>query len=79
MSEVQTRAIDFVERISRNHPGDSIVLVSHGDVIRAALAFYLGMPLDFLLRFEVSPASVSVVTLEAGNPRVLCINSTEDP
>jgi broad specificity phosphatase PhoE len=78
MIEVQARAIGFVERASRTHPEGSIVLVSHGDVIRAALAFYLGMPLEFLLRFEVSPASVSVVTLDAGKPRVLCVNSTED-
>ncbi len=78
MAEVQTRAIDFVERTTENHPGDFIVLVSHGDVIRAALTFYLGMPLEFLLRLEVTPASISVVTLQAGQPRVLCVNSTED-
>ena len=78
MAEVQTRAIAFVERTSENHPSDCIVLVSHGDVIRAAITFYLGMPLEFLLRLEVAPASVSVVTLQAGHPRVLCINNTED-
>jgi broad specificity phosphatase PhoE len=78
MVQVQTRAIEFVERVSQNHPAETIVLVSHGDVIRAALAFYLGMPLEFLLRFEVSPASMSVVTLDAGKPRVLCVNRVED-
>jgi broad specificity phosphatase PhoE len=77
MLEVQSRAIGFVECIAGTHVRGSVVLVSHGDVIRAALAFYLGMPLEFLLRFEVSPASVSVVTLETGNPRVMCVNSME--
>jgi probable phosphoglycerate mutase len=76
--EVQARAIGFVERVSRDHLGGRVVLVTHGDVIRCAVAFYLGMPLDFLLRLEVSPASVSVVTLEAGNPRVICVNSTDE-
>jgi probable phosphoglycerate mutase len=76
--EVQARVIAFVERIFKHHLEGSIVLVSHGDVIRAALAFYLGMPLEFLLRFEVSPASMSIVILDAGNPRVLCVNSTEE-
>ena len=75
--EVQARIISFVERIS-NDAGESAVIVSHGDVIRAALAFYLGMPLDFLLRFEISPAAMSVVIMEGGNPRVLCVNSTPE-
>jgi probable phosphoglycerate mutase len=75
--EVQSRAVGFVERVARAHSRAAVALVSHGDVIRAALAFYLGMPLDFLLRFEISPASVSVVALNGGDPRVLCINSTE--
>jgi probable phosphoglycerate mutase len=75
--EVQSRAITFVECVSERDAGGSIVVVSHGDVIRAALAFYLGMPLEFLLRFEVFPASISVMTLDSGNPRVLCVNSNQ--
>jgi probable phosphoglycerate mutase len=77
--EVQTRVVAFVERLSESYAGRSMVLVSHGDVIRAALAFYLGMPLESLLRFEVSPASMSIVSLEAGIPRVLCVNSNGEP
>jgi probable phosphoglycerate mutase len=75
--EVQNRVVGFVEQIACRHSGGAVILMSHGDVIRAALAFYLGMPLDFLLRFEVSPASVSIVRLEDGIPRVMCINCTE--
>jgi probable phosphoglycerate mutase len=76
--EVQTRVIAFIERIGQRDTGSSIAIVSHGDVIRAALAFLLGVPLDFMLRFEVSPASTSIVTMDAGNPRVLCVNSTPE-
>jgi hypothetical protein len=36
------------------------------------------MPLDLLLRLEVSPASISVVAMEQYGPRVLCINNTEE-
>jgi hypothetical protein len=35
------------------------------------------MPLDFLLRLDVSPASISIVALEQCGPRVLCVNNTE--
>ncbi len=75
--EVQSRVITFVERISQSQVRGSIVLFSHGDVIRAALAFYLGIALEFLLRFEVGPASVSLLTLDDGTPRILCVNSTQ--
>jgi probable phosphoglycerate mutase len=37
--------------------------VSHGDPIRAALCHWLGIPLDFMVRFEVAPGSVSIVNL----------------
>lgn len=72
--EAQNRAIVCAARLSARNPGGTIVLVSHGDVIRAALAYYLGAPLDFLQRFEISPASVSTVELGAATPRILAIN-----
>ena len=40
-----------------------VAIVSHGDVIRAALMYFLGMPLDLLHRIEISPARISMVTL----------------
>ena len=48
--------------------------MSHADPIRAALAYFLGMPLDLLLRLEISPASVSVLQLDDWGPKVLCVN-----
>ena len=48
-----------------------------GDVFRAALAYYLGIPLDFILRFEVSPASVSAVSVEYHGPHVLYVNRAD--
>ena len=73
--DVQARIVAFTERLYERDGGESIVMVSHGDVIRAALAFFLGIPLELMLRFEVSPASMSMVTMDGGNPRVLCVNS----
>jgi broad specificity phosphatase PhoE len=48
---------------------------SHADVIKAALMLYLGVPLDSHLRFEISPASVSVLELAEWGPRVVSINA----
>ena len=47
-----------------------MVTVSHGDVIRAALLFALGMPLDFYSRIEIAFASLSTIRLDGcGDPR----------
>ena len=50
--------------------------VSHSDVIKAVLAFALGMPLDLLNRLEVSPGSRSVLVLGGDFARVEAVNLT---
>src|SRR5918999_1443590 len=39
MLEVQTRVIGHMERVRGAHPDGGVVLVSHGDVIKAALLY----------------------------------------
>jgi broad specificity phosphatase PhoE len=78
MIEVQARVLALMERLYERHPAMTVALVSHADVIRGALAHCLGMPLDLLLRVEVSPASISVVAFEQHGPRVLCVNNTDE-
>jgi broad specificity phosphatase PhoE len=75
--EAQTRIINLMTRLEQRHTNQTIALVSHGDIIRGAFAHFLGMPLDFLLRFEISPGSVSAIELSADAPRILWINRTE--
>lgn len=77
MTEVQTRAWSTVERIVaryRHTEDATIAVVSHGDVVRALLILLLGMPLDYIHRIEVAPASLSEVSLGPAHPRVLTIN-----
>jgi broad specificity phosphatase PhoE len=71
---VQARMAAFLQKLREEFPGQTIALFSHGDPIRAALAYYLGIPLDFMLRFEVDPASVNVLSISDHGPRVLCVN-----
>jgi probable phosphomutase (TIGR03848 family) len=75
--EVQARSVAFLQRLRCEQPGAAVALVSHADVIKAVLTYYLGVPLDLAQRLEVSPASVSVLALEEWGPRVLCVNSVE--
>jgi broad specificity phosphatase PhoE len=77
MIEVQARVLGLMESLCQRHPAMTVALVTHADVIRGALAHCLGMPLDLLLRLDISPASISMVVMEPCGPRVLCVNNTE--
>jgi probable phosphoglycerate mutase len=74
MREVQRRVVEALIEMRAQHPDESVVVVSHGDVIRAALVFALGMPLDFYGRIEVATASLSTLRIDAGGIRVIAVN-----
>jgi probable phosphoglycerate mutase len=74
MRAVQRRIVDGLLAIGEAHPEAAVVLVSHGDVIRAALVFALGMPLDFYNRIEVGLGSLSTLRIDEAGVRVLAIN-----
>jgi probable phosphomutase (TIGR03848 family) len=76
MVEIQQRVVTKVETLRYTHPDLKIALFSHSDTIRAALAYYLGMPVDLMCRLEISPASVSIVCLDEFRPTVLLLNAT---
>jgi broad specificity phosphatase PhoE len=79
MAEAQARAMGEVERARAEHPDGRVVLISHGDVIKAVLAGALGLPLDAHARFEISPASVSALAIWDGGGKVLSMNETVAP
>ena len=74
MRQVQYRAVEAVLDIADRHRDEAVVIVSHGDVIRAALVFALGMPLDFYSRIEVAQGSLSTIRIDQGGIRVVSIN-----
>jgi len=76
MLEVQVRTVREVQRLGRRHTGESVIVVSHGDVIRAVIAHYAGIHLDLIHRFEIAPASLSILTVEENGARILLLNDT---
>ena len=76
MLEVQVRAIREMNLLHKRHPDQIVALFSHADVIKAVLTHFAGIPLDLFHRLEISPASVSVVTLSDWGPRILKVNDT---
>ena len=69
--DIESREV-LVQAINE-FPG-AVVLVSHGDVIRSALVFALGMPLDFYNRIEIGQGSISTVRIDASGIRILALN-----
>jgi probable phosphomutase (TIGR03848 family) len=74
--EMQHRIVSTLDRIRADHPGGTIVCVSHADPIKAALAHALGTHLDLFQRIVVSPCSVSIVSWSPFGPIALTVNST---
>jgi probable phosphoglycerate mutase len=78
-TEMQTRMVSALDRLRAEHPGGTIVCVSHADTIKAAVAHALGTHLDLFQRIVISPASITAVTWGPGGPAVLAVNSTGRP
>lgn len=76
MLETQLRMVVELERLRERHPRECVAVYSHGDVIKAAVAWALGVPLDLFLRIEIGLSSVSVVAVGDYGPWVLCVNNT---
>lgn len=68
MQEAQTRITRALQALALKHPNELVAVISHSDIIKAAVAYYAGIHLDLFHRIEISPASVSII--ELGDERV---------
>lgn len=73
---MQTRMTDTVAKLCERHRGQTIVVVSHADPIKAAVADAMGTHLDLFQRVVISPCSVTAVAYGPSGPSVLGVNST---
>ncbi len=76
MLETQARIVSELECLRGRHPEQVVAVVSHADVIKAAVAHFAGAPLDLFHRIEISPASVSVVSLDERSIGIQRVNDT---
>ena len=74
MLNAQARGMAVVGRVRAQFKGSEVVLVSHGDVIKAVLAHFLAVPLDLFARIEISPGSRSEVVVYDSDARILGVN-----
>ena len=76
MAEAQARIVAHLVATAARHDGRTVAMVSHSDVIRAAIAHALGLSLDNLLRFDIDPASVSRLVVGGWGAKVLGMNES---
>ena len=72
--DVQARVMHHLRQLRESFPGRPMILVTHGEVIRAALLHWLQAPADAYRRLAISPASVSRVSLSDRDARIDGIN-----
>ena len=73
---VRDRAMAGLRRVCLDHPRGMVLVVSHGDVIKAAAATQLRMSLDDLETFDVACTSVTILDIEAGWSQLRQLNGT---
>jgi probable phosphomutase (TIGR03848 family) len=76
MHEMQTRMVAELDAIRKAHLGATVAVVSHADVIKAAVAHYIGLHLDLFQRLVVYPASLTVFRFNKFGPRLVLFNDS---
>jgi probable phosphomutase (TIGR03848 family) len=76
MMDTQRRIVGAMLRLRERHGDEYVALVSHADVIKAAVAYFMGIPLDLFQRIEISPASITIIGLADYGPWILSVNNT---
>lgn len=73
-AEVARRTAAGLQRLRLAHPEQTVLVVSHADVIKATLAGVLGLSLDRLECFEIACASLSIIDAGDGWAQVKLVN-----
>lgn len=76
LDDVRARLEELTDQTLQRYPDRQIILVSHLVVCRVLLCSLLGLPNSDFWRFQVDPASLSVVVVESERARLVTANDT---
>jgi len=73
--EAQARVVNELDTLSgRYESSDMIICVSHSDIIKLAVSYFIGQPIDMFQRFHIAPASLTLLNIGYGYSRLLALN-----
>jgi broad specificity phosphatase PhoE len=78
MAAAQQRIVGWLDATARSVNGAVVAAVTHCDMIRAAVAHVLGLPLDKLLRFDIDTASITTIVAGDWGARLVRLNDKGD-
>jgi len=76
MYAMQTRFVQEINTLVAKHGDQIIAVVGHADLIKAAVAHYLGVHFDLFQRIVISTASITTINFTFMGPRILSLNDT---
>jgi broad specificity phosphatase PhoE len=76
---VQARGVAAIHRAVEANPGRRILFVSHGDIIRTVLCYFLGLELKFFNRVRVDNAALSAIQIAGNFAEVKFMNWLPEP
>ena len=74
LAQLAVRARAFLEEALPRHPGQSLLVVSHGGAVNAIISTLLGVPLTSWWRLRNRNANLSVIDFVSGAPRLAVFN-----
>ena len=78
MAHVERRVLGLISELAASWRGKALVLVSHADVIKAAVCHFLGMPIEGWMRFDIGPASITTVVTGDWGAKLIGLNEVVD-
>ncbi len=76
LEEVRSRSVRALRRLGRAHGDETVLAVSHGDVIRSLAANALTQSVELIHRLHVSPLGITVLEVSDKHPpRVMVLNA----
>jgi broad specificity phosphatase PhoE len=62
--------------LAGRHPGERVIVVSHGGLLSAILRHFLGVPMERVYGFRLANGSISVVAQQEGRWLVETLGDT---
>jgi broad specificity phosphatase PhoE len=75
LGEVQQRAVEAVQRLIQLAGSTPLVAVTHADVIRAIVAYYLNTDFWTVRQMQIAHASVTALAITSSSATLLCLSA----